>query len=283
MPVQSKLAVSMYGVLLSAAAALATLIAWRAERLVDESAERAILAETGRRNLALLLRDHHDVRTLLSSATIGCELAQRALKNDDAQSAAAQLERLRSCLKDINAVSREIREMSLPELLAQEDLASVRLADIAERLTALLPLRHPRLRITVDMPRLPDPLFTGGRAALERAICRLVDNAAEGDGTRRATSVRISASFADPFLLVFVDDDGPGFDAQALLFALDTPRRSTKPDGTGTGLFLVGSAVRACGGAILLANQPEGGARVTLRLPIAVMGAEPARSVPTSG
>ncbi len=63
-------------------------------------------------------------------------------------------------------------------------------------------------------------------------------------------------------------DEGPGFSADALERALE-PFFTTKEPGRGTGLGLATCAqlVQAAGGSIELANAPEGGARVRIRVP----------------
>ena len=64
---------------------------------------------------------------------------------------------------------------------------------------------------------------------------------------------------------LLVEDDGPGFPDGALAPAA-TRSVTTKPDGSGLGLFLVHNIVAASGGAVGLARSPRGGAVVWLDL-----------------
>jgi signal transduction histidine kinase len=61
-------------------------------------------------------------------------------------------------------------------------------------------------------------------------------------------------------------DSGPGFDAQSKDKVLD-PFFTTKDTGTGLGLAIVKNILESHGGALELGDNPEGGARIDIRLP----------------
>ena len=66
-----------------------------------------------------------------------------------------------------------------------------------------------------------------------------------------------------------VTDRGPGF-APGMLGQIGKPYQSTKANsGRGLGLFLAVNVVRKLGGSVVAANRAEGGAQVSLRLPLA--------------
>ena len=75
-------------------------------------------------------------------------------------------------------------------------------------------------------------------------------------------------------LLVSVTDRGPGF-PQSMLDNLGRPYQSSKGrPGSGLGLFLVMNVLRTLGGNLRASNSPEGGALVTLSLPLSVVALE---------
>ena len=102
---------------------------------------------------------------------------------------------------------------------------------------------------------------------LQQVVYNLLDNAAEVSPDW--IGIRLSR---DSDALVFsVSDDGPGFAADQLA-NLGKPYNSTKPRlGAGLGLFLVGNVMRKLGGSVAARNRAEGGAEVTLRLPLAAI------------
>jgi two-component system sensor histidine kinase HydH len=67
------------------------------------------------------------------------------------------------------------------------------------------------------------------------------------------------------YVVVVVEDTGPGFEDQALGTLFD-PFFTTKEQGTGLGLSIVNNIIISHGGRVELKNRPEGGARVEIWL-----------------
>lgn len=105
--------------------------------------------------------------------------------------------------------------------------------------------------------------------SIRRALSNLIDNAVHYGGNARV-SVRPDGDAAQ----IVVEDDGPGIpedriaDALQPFVRLDTARaRDTA--GMGLGLPIVRKSVRLENGTLDVRNRPEGGLRVTIRLPLA--------------
>ena len=78
--------------------------------------------------------------------------------------------------------------------------------------------------------------------------------------------LRIDVSREGEQAVVRVADSGPGFDERALRGAFQ-PFFTTKEKGSGLGLAMTKRIVEGHDGAISVANRPEGGALITVRLP----------------
>lgn len=113
------------------------------------------------------------------------------------------------------------------------------------------------LKLKTDLPLAAD-------TTLRQMICNVLDNAQEAS----PGWVRVNAHSDDDWLTLQVSDQGPGF-AAALLPQIGKPYQSTKGrQGGGLGMFLVVNVARTLGGTVRAENRPEGGAVVTLRLPL---------------
>ncbi|MEK7796631.1 MAG: ATP-binding protein, partial [Pseudomonadota bacterium] len=88
---------------------------------------------------------------------------------------------------------------------------------------------------------------------------------------RTRTLVEKGSSFVE----LRVEDNGPGF-PEAMLGRLFEPYVTSKEKGTGLGLAVVKRIVEEHGGGIAAENLVEGGACVTIRLPVAQAGTQPA-------
>jgi two-component system sensor histidine kinase RegB len=104
-------------------------------------------------------------------------------------------------------------------------------------------------------------------SALKQMICNVLDNALEAS----PKWVGFEVTHDGDSLTMVVLDSGPGF-APEMLAQLGKPYQSTKGrPGAGLGLFLVANVARTLGGSVIARNRAEGGAAVTLTLPLAAI------------
>lgn len=104
-------------------------------------------------------------------------------------------------------------------------------------------------------------------AALRRALSNLIDNA-----IKYGRQARVSLDDDQQGLLVRIDDNGPGIPEELQADAFKPFRRleasrSRETGGTGLGLTVARTIIRAHGGDITLVNRSEGGLRVEVALP----------------
>ena len=124
-----------------------------------------------------------------------------------------------------------------------------------------------------------DKLFGDDRkiisdSALKQIVCNVLDNALEVS----PNWVGLAASHDGDTLALAIRDRGPGF-APEMLAHFGKPYQSSKGrPGGGLGLFLVVNVVRKLGGRVTAENAPEGGAVVTLYLPVAALSIEDQKS-----
>ena len=86
--------------------------------------------------------------------------------------------------------------------------------------------------------------------------------------------MRIKASSDDDQgqAVIEITDSGPGIAVNLLPNALFEPFKTTKPKGTGIGLWQVQRLVTSLKGTISAENVERGGARFVVRLPLASVG-----------
>ncbi len=112
-----------------------------------------------------------------------------------------------------------------------------------------------------------DPIVTVRPDAFRRLLFNLVANAA-----RHGDRVEISANHETRWLVLHVDDDGPGIAPELReevfkpFVRLDEARNQDE-GGSGLGLAIARDIARSHGGDITLSESPLGGLRATVRLP----------------
>ena len=201
----------------------------------------------------------HELRTPLTSVqanldalAIGEELPARERARTLA-AAQAQLRELTVLVGDLVDLSKtEVQEIEMEYV--RLDLAA---AEAIERAR----LHAPQCRLLLDAEPC---LVRAAPARLDRAIANLLDNACKWNPPTGPVEVRVRHGVLE------VRDHGPGIAAEDLPRVFDrfyrSPLARGRP-GSGLGLAIVRQMAEGHGGAVHAANDPHGGARLTLELP----------------
>ncbi|MET0284717.1 MAG: ATP-binding protein [Polyangiales bacterium] len=100
---------------------------------------------------------------------------------------------------------------------------------------------------------------------LVQVLVNLLQNAHDAVRGQGTATVTIRAETAGEHALVLIEDDGPGI-ADEVRQRLFEPFATSKPHGTGLGLYISFMLARAMGGDLWLDPRPVGGTVATLRL-----------------
>jgi PAS domain S-box-containing protein len=114
-----------------------------------------------------------------------------------------------------------------------------------------------------------DTLVEADPVRLRQVVHNLLKNGIEAAGPdgRVTIASRVGEQTGRRFVEIAVDDTGAGFDSDVIGQVFE-PYVTTKVKGTGLGLAIVKRIVSEHGGTIRAENNPSGGGRVTLWLPV---------------
>lgn len=127
--------------------------------------------------------------------------------------------------------------------------------------------RSIHLELDCDGGAMPTAL---DRTLFHRALVNLVGNAKQAAASvarQEACTIRVTARRLEGWCDVTIDDDGPGI-PDVLKAAVFDPYVTTKREGTGLGLSIVQKIVIDHGGTVEVGDNPSGGARFVIRLPV---------------
>ena len=151
------------------------------------------------------------------------------------------------------ALTRFTRAYAQLARLPEPRRRDVRVEALVRRVAAL------ETRVPIELDGA-DATIRADEDQLEQLLINLVKNAA--DAARSSVAIRWQVNGG---LTLRVEDDGPGVSGTANLFV---PFFTTKPSGSGIGLFLSRQIAEAHGGTLVLTNRPDvPGAVATLTLP----------------
>ena len=115
------------------------------------------------------------------------------------------------------------------------------------------------------------PLIAADMGRVRQMLHNLIRNAVEAlEGTSDGRiDVHISAAEINEveIIQIKVEDNGPGFSTGSVNQVFD-PYVTTKPKGTGLGLAIVKKLVEEHVGSIRASNRKDGGAMISIRLPV---------------
>jgi len=154
------------------------------------------------------------------------------------------------------ALTRFTRAYAQLARLPEPRKRDVRLRDLVQRIAAL----ETRVPVSIAGPEL---VVHADEDQLEQLLINLVKNAADAS-LETGGAITLEWRRAHDAVVICVADEGRGISGTANLFV---PFFTTKPHGSGIGLFLSRQIAEAHGGTLTLENRPDGrGAIATLRL-----------------
>ncbi len=211
----------------------------------------------------LVLDASHELRTPLTSLRTNLEIVRRVAELSEPErevlvaDVLTQMQELTNLVGDLAELARGDH--------AQERAAPLRLDQLVEDCVELA-TSHGRPRAVTFVTRL-EPTWVEGRSErIARAVGNLLDNAIKWSPD--ASSVEVLCRSG----AVSVRDHGPGIDPEDLPHIFDRfywARAARALPGSGLGLAIVAQVASEEGGSVAAANAPDGGAIVTLHLPVA--------------
>ncbi|WP_426752581.1 sensor histidine kinase [Myxococcus sp. Y35] len=259
-------------IFMGSAGVVASVLCGIARRLVLKAGNASARVERARTQMRTLLREHHDVRTLLSAARLRADLLVR---DPAGASTPAHASALAQHLAELSGFIESVKTRALGELTLIDDATAVDIGATLRRTAEVVQARFGGVKFDLE-GAAPQPVATrdmkvrivGGERGLVHVLTNLFVNACEGDGQQGARTVRVDVEpdWELQRVLLRVSDDGPGF--RAGLLEGQRPRGgTTKHHGSGLGMLLVSGLIEASGGTLRACNPPEGGARIEVTLP----------------
>lgn len=172
----------------------------------------------------------------------------------------------RTILEEVERLNQLVSEFSAFARLPAPVLRRVSPTPLIDAVAALYS-SEPGLRTEIQAAGELPPI-TADPDQLNRALKNLVGNAVEAmRETGRPGVLEISTRLDNDRLHIEIADNGPGFEAGSERQVFE-PYFTTKAGGTGLGLSIAYRIVTEHGGELTAENRPEGGALMTVSLPL---------------
>jgi signal transduction histidine kinase len=217
----------------------------------------------------------HDLRSPLTAIRGKLELV---LSGDVT---VAQGEPIVSAIDELDRLT-EFLNSSLDVAEAKADALRLSRADVNldELIRVMIDLYEPCLSergISVELRSVDDPRVFVDAALLHRVIANLLDN--ELKHLPASCTVTLTLRSDHGFASLIVEDNGPGFEHASAGEVFEPRAKGKHSKGHGLGLAFVAAVVRAHGGDVSASNRPQGGACLSVSLPLAAEHSENASDV----
>lgn len=210
----------------------------------------------------------HELRTPLTSVLANLELLQREVSSDSEAE-----ETIEAALRSSLRMRKLIGDLLL---LARTDIGRLSIRtdiNLSETVRGVLEEVSPLTKDHPVEPQLPDDdvFVSGSSEELHRLVLNLVDNALRH--TPQGTNVGISLTSANGTARLEVTDHGPGISKEMRSRIFDRfVTGGGDGGGTGLGLAIVKAVAESHDGRISVEDNPDGGARFVIELPLTSSG-----------
>ena len=232
------------------------------ERSLAEARERALRDERVIALATLAAGAAHELSTPLATmAVITTELAEEYPRernpalHEDLEVLRGQIRQCKEALSVLSASAGAGRAEAARSMTVHQFVAGA-----VQEVRRLRPGAEIDLRMH-GQGEAPDIVV---ERTLTQALLNILHNAVDAS----PRSVRVECVWDQTNVSIEVQDRGPGFTLKSLQPS-SPAGTSTKDSGLGLGLFLTHTALSHLGGEINFGDAPGGGARVTMRLPLA--------------
>ncbi len=197
----------------------------------------------------------HQVRTPLATAILyASQMNRPALVETKRQQFSEKI------LERLHYLERQVNDMLIFAKQGRLAMHGFSWAQLLDRIIDVMG-EHDEVRFALN-EQISDMAFLGNQDALRGALLNLLNNAVEAG----ARTVCMTIIQQEQLFRIEISDDGPGIADQQKLKIFE-PFFTTKMNGTGLGLAVVESVVKAHNGSIFCDSKPGQGTRFIICLP----------------
>jgi len=203
----------------------------------------------------------HELNNPLAAIRGYAENARKFLERGQTGPVDQNLQRIGELTERMGKISSQLKQFARK---SSDRLEAVRIEPVIQTAIDLVmpQYRQASIRILNRCER-PGPRALAEMIPLEQVLINLINNAVQAvDGQGE---IAIACERQQEWVLIHVDDSGPGLDQQALEHIFD-PFYTTKKTGLGLGLSISARIMDSMNGHLSASNRPEGGARFTISL-----------------
>jgi len=213
----------------------------------------------------------HEIKNPLTPIQLSAERLRRKYLDAMTAEEAQVLDRAtHTIVQQVEAMKEMVNAFSDYARAPDMEIGRFDLDKLVHQVVDLYRAQDSKIEMTItDDPDLPKLEADVGR--VRQILHNLIRNSIEALENVDSPRIDVHISGAEvggvEMVKIVVEDNGPGFDTGSVSQVFD-PYVTTKPKGTGLGLAIVKKLVEEHMGTIRASNRSQGGARLSIRLPV---------------
>jgi nitrogen fixation/metabolism regulation signal transduction histidine kinase len=213
----------------------------------------------------------HEIKNPLTPIQLSAERVRRKyLDQLDTEEGQVLDRATHTIVQQVEAMKEMVNAFSDYARAPDIDIGRFDLAKLVNEVVDLYRAQDNRIEIVVHTDPTLAPIFAdvGRIRQILHNLLRNATEALEGEDKGQIDVQVLSGELDEiPIAQLVVEDNGPGFNTDSTSQVFD-PYVTTKPKGTGLGLAIVKKLVEEHMGTIRAENRTDGGARISIRLPV---------------
>ena len=207
----------------------------------------------------------HEIKNPLTPIQLSAERLQHKLSTKLSPADAEILGRsTQTIVNQVTALKRMVDAFSQYARTPEPALRELDLHALLREVLSLYESSGIAIRTALDPAT---PVVSADTGQMRQVLHNLMQNAQDALQDSNAPQVEVTTQVRDGQVELAFSDNGCGFPEQLMQHAFE-PYVTTKTRGTGLGLSIVRKIVEEHQGGVSIANNPGGGARVSIRLPL---------------
>jgi two-component system nitrogen regulation sensor histidine kinase NtrY len=216
----------------------------------------------------------HEIKNPLTPIQLSAERLKRKYLKEIKSDPETFITCTDTIVRQVGDIGRMVDEFSSFARMPQAVMRREAMSDLVGQAVFLQRQAHTNIRFDIVKPAEPLVVECDGRQ-ITQALTNLLQNAVDAIGGRIPAEgqtlprghIEVSLSTEDDHLLLAVSDNGRGLPVTER-DRLTEPYVTTRAKGTGLGLAIVKKIMEDHSGTLAMQDNPEGGARVVLGIPL---------------
>jgi len=211
----------------------------------------------------------HEIKNPLTPIQLSAErLRRRFIERMDKDDVEVLDRATRTIVNQVEAMKKMVNAFSEYARVPQISMEAVDLNMLVQEVLELYRGVDSKVQLVTRLDA-QQPCIEGDVGRLRQLLHNLLKNSLEAVTETAGACITVTTHTAEEseraYVELVIDDNGPGF-PERVLDNIFEPYVSTKPRGSGLGLAIVKKIVEEHGGVIAAECNPEGGARIRIRL-----------------